>query len=104
MGTSTYMSPEQITGFDGIDPRSDLYSLACVLFECLAGHPPYDDPFEDLVLTRHQTAPVPDIRPLRPDTPESLAAVVERALAKDRADRWAGAAEMAAALPSLAHI
>ncbi len=103
VGTSTYMSPEQITGFDGLDPRSDLYSLGCVLFECLAGRPPYDDPFEDLVLTKHQTAPVPDLRPLRPDTPEALAAAVERALAKDRADRWADAAELAAALPSLAH-
>ena len=104
VGTSSYMSPEQITGFDGIDARSDLYSLGCVLFECLAGRPPYDDPFEDLVLTKHQTAPVPDVRPLRPDTPEALAAAVERALAKDRADRWAGAGDLAAALPALAHI
>ena len=79
VGTSAYMSPEQISGLDGIDARSDLYSLGCVLFECLAGKPPFDDPFEDLVLTKHQTAPVPDVRTRRPDAPTPLAAAITRA-------------------------
>ncbi len=103
VGTSAYMSPEQIAGLEGIDHRSDLYSLACVLFECLAGRPPFDDPFEDLVLTQHQTAPIPDIRQRRPETPAGLAEVITRALAKAREDRWASAASMAAALPAPAH-
>ncbi len=102
VGTSAYMSPEQIGGLEGIDPRSDIYSLGCVLFECLAGRPPYDDPFEDLVLTKHQTAPVPDVRSARPDTPEALAEAVGRALEKLRESRWQDAESMAAVLPSLA--
>ena len=86
-------------GIDGIDARSDFYSLACVLYECLAGRPPYDDPFEDLVLRKHQTAPVPDIHLARPDTPAPLAAAITRALAKDPAERWPTATAMLAALP-----
>lgn len=102
VGTSAYMSPEQIGGMETIDPRSDLYSLACVLHECLAGRPPYDDPFEDLILTKHQTAPVPDVRDARADTPPALAEAIRRALAKNRDHRWAGAEEMLATLPALA--
>jgi serine/threonine-protein kinase len=101
VGTSAYMSPEQISGSDNIDARSDLYSLGCVLFECLAGRPPFDDPFEDRVLTKHQTADVPDLLKLRTDTPPALAAVISRALAKAPEDRWANAEEMLAALPAL---
>lgn len=102
VGTSAYMSPEQIGGLEGVDPRSDIYSLGCVLFECLAGRPPYDDPFEDLVLTKHQTAPVPDVRTARQDTPDALADAISRALHKLREDRWQTAESMAAVLPSLA--
>lgn len=103
VGTSAYMSPEQIAGLDGLDARSDIYSLACVLFECLAGRPPFDDPFEDLVLTKHQTAAIPDIVEHRADTPAALAHAITRALAKAREDRWPSAAALAAALPALAH-
>ena len=102
VGTSAYMSPEQIGGIETIDPRSDLYSLGCVLHECLTGKPPFDDPFEDLVLTKHQVAPIPDVRDARPDTPPALADAIRRALAKDRDQRWPTAEAMAAALPALA--
>jgi eukaryotic-like serine/threonine-protein kinase len=101
VGTSAYMSPEQISGEEGIDARSDFYSLACVLFECLAGKPPFDDPFEDRVLTKHQTADVPDLQKLRPDASAPLVAVITRALAKARDERWETAEQMLAALPSL---
>jgi len=101
VGTSTYMSPEQIGGMDSIDPRSDLYSLACVLFECLVGRPPYEDPFEDRVLTKHQTAEIPDLHAIRPEVPPGLVSVITRALAKDPKDRWASAEEMAGSLPIL---
>ena len=102
VGTSAYMSPEQIAGIDEIDSRSDLYSLACVLFQSLAGRPPYDDAFEDRILTKHQSAAIPDLQQLRPDVPPALVAVLTRALAKAPVDRWATAELMAAALPALA--
>jgi serine/threonine-protein kinase len=98
VGTSTYMSPEQISGLDDIDHRTDIYSLGCVLFECLAGYPPFNDPFEESVLRMHRHAPPPDLRPLRPDAPAGLIEAVERALAKDRAERWPSASELRAAL------
>ncbi|MDQ3136215.1 MAG: serine/threonine protein kinase, partial [Gemmatimonadota bacterium] len=62
VGTSTYMSPEQITALEEIDLRSDLYSLACVLFECLAGQPPFVHKNEAVVLQLHLTQPAPDLR------------------------------------------
>jgi serine/threonine-protein kinase len=101
VGTSAYMSPEQIGGMDDIDSRSDLYSLGCVLFECLAGRPPFDDPFEDRVLTKHQSEAVPDLQALRPDAPPALVAVITRALAKLPEERWASAEQMLAAVPAL---
>ena len=101
VGTSAYMSPEQISGVEGIDARSDFYSLACVLFECLAGKPPFDDPFEDRVLTKHQTAEIPDLQRLRPDAPAPLVAVISRALGKTPEARWDTAEQMLAALPTL---
>ncbi len=102
VGTSAYMSPEQIEGAADIDARSDLYSLACVLFECLAGSPPFEDPFEDMVLTKHRTAPVPDLRAKRTDAPPALAEAISRALAKAPDERWASAEAMLAVLPALA--
>jgi serine/threonine protein kinase len=98
VGTSTYMSPEQITALQEIDLRSDLYSLAVVLFECLAGQPPFTHRNEAVVLQLHLTQPAPDVRDLRPDTPPELAAGIGRALAKTPAERWASAAEMRDAL------
>ncbi|HXI20026.1 MAG TPA: serine/threonine-protein kinase [Gemmatimonadales bacterium] len=102
VGTSAYMSPEQIAGMEDIDARSDLYSLGCVLFECLAGRPPYDDPYDDLVLTKHQTADVPDVRNHRKDTPPALAQAILRSMAKVREERWPTAEAMQAAISALA--
>jgi eukaryotic-like serine/threonine-protein kinase len=101
VGTSAYMSPEQISGSEDIDARSDLYSLGCVLYQCLAGRPPYDDAYDDIIMTKHQTAEVPDVRTERPDTPDALAHTIHRAMAKDREDRWPSAEVMDAALPEL---
>lgn len=101
VGTSAYMSPEQVSGSENIDPRSDLYSLGCVLFECLAGRPPFDDPFDDLVMTKHRTAEIPDVRTLREDTPEALALCIRRSMAKAPEHRWPTASAMLAALPAL---
>jgi eukaryotic-like serine/threonine-protein kinase len=94
VGTSTYMSPEQITALKEIDHRSDIYSLGCVLFECLAGRPPFQHRNEAVVLQLHLTQPAPDLRTLRPDTPKELAHGIARALAKAPEDRWQSAAAM----------
>jgi serine/threonine-protein kinase len=98
VGTSTYMSPEQVTGAEDIDHRSDIYSLGCVLFECLSGRPPFVAPREELVLAMHHKENPPKVQELRADTPEGLASVVDCALQKEKEERWQTAAEMKAAL------
>jgi eukaryotic-like serine/threonine-protein kinase len=98
VGTSRYMSPEQIAGSETVDPRSDLYSLACVLFECLAGRPPYHHPTETAILELHRTAPVPDIRTFAPAVPAELATAVSKALGKTPEERWPTAAAMLQAM------
>jgi serine/threonine-protein kinase len=102
VGTSHYMSPEQIMATDEPDPRSDLYSVGCVLFECVAGQPPYQHPNEIRVLHLHQTAPVPDLAKLVPAIPPHMASAIHRALAKQPQDRWPTAAAMAEELAASA--
>ena len=101
VGTSTYMSPEQITALQELDRRSDLYSLGCVLFECLAGQPPFTHRNEAMVLQLHLTQPAPDIRTLRPEIPTELASGIARALAKTPEERWQSAAAMRDALTAV---
>ena len=88
LGTPLYMSPEQAVGAQDIDGRSDLYSLACVLYEMLAGHPPYAADSLRQMLMRHALDPVPDLRALRPDVPEHISQAVAMGMAKDPADRF----------------
>jgi eukaryotic-like serine/threonine-protein kinase len=94
VGSSAYMSPEQINGDQIIDGRSDLYSLGCVLFECLAGRAPFVWRKEIVVLQLHLTEPAPDVRTLRQDVPPDLAEAISKALAKLPGERWQSAAEM----------
>jgi serine/threonine-protein kinase len=96
------MSPEQITALQEIDLRSDLYSLACVLFECLAGQPPFIHKNEAVVLQMHLTQPAPNLRSLRPEIPAELAAGIGRAMAKTPDQRWQTAAAMRDALAAVA--
>jgi serine/threonine protein kinase len=98
VGTSSYMSPEQVAGERDIDHRSDLYSLGCVMYECLRGAPPYTHLDDRLVLAMHQRSPIPDLRRRRRDTPARLAKLVTKALAKNPDDRWQNAGEMRTAL------
>jgi serine/threonine protein kinase len=98
VGTSSYMSPEQITGTREIDHRSDLYSVGCVLFECLAGQAPFAHRSEAVVLHRHLNDPAPDLRTMMPDAEPRVAETIARAMRKTPEERWATAGEMLAAL------
>ncbi|UCD24800.1 MAG: serine/threonine protein kinase, partial [Gemmatimonadota bacterium] len=73
-------------------------SLGCVLFECLAGRPPFVASREELILSMHHQEKAPDVTQFRKDAPEGLVGLVTRALQKERGERWQTAAEMAAAL------
>ena len=100
LGTARYMSPEQIKG-ERIDPRTDIYSLGVTLFEMLGGRPPFESDSAMTLMMMHMTDPVPDLRDLRSDIPAALVAVVNKALAKNKQDRYETAAEFANALRSL---
>lgn len=89
LGTPPYMSPEQAMAEPQLDGRSDLYSLAVVLFEVLAGTPPYSGPSTRAILARQLTDPIPSLRALRRDAPEGLERALTRALAREPGDRFA---------------
>jgi eukaryotic-like serine/threonine-protein kinase len=98
LGTPSYMSPEQASGTRVLDARSDIYALGCVLYEMLAGVPPFTGPTAQAVLARHSVDPVPSLRTVRSTVPHALEEVVSKALAKVPADRFATAAEFKEAL------
>ena len=98
LGTPAYMSPEQACGDHELDGRTDVYSLGCVLYETLAGEPPYSGSTPQSVIMKRLTEPVPDVRRLRPEVPEDIQRAIERSLAKHTGDRFPGAAELARAL------
>src|SRR5881296_1234429 len=97
IGTPLYMSPEQAGG-GAIDGRSDLYSLACVLYEMLAGHPPFLGGTAQAILARHALDPVPPLRTARGTVSGAVEQALDRALAKSPADRYATALKFAEAL------
>jgi len=99
VGTPQYMSPEQAAAQKDIDPRTDVYSLGCVLYEMLAGEPPYTGPNPQAVLAKRLSEPVPHLRTIR-DVPAALERAVTKALARSPADRYSTAAEFAGALDS----
>ncbi len=98
LGTAEYMSPEQAAGDTQLDGRSDIYSLACVLYEMLVGGPPFTAPTARGVMARHFVDPVPSIRTVRDTVPVKLETAVMTALAKTPVDRFADAAAFKAAL------
>jgi Tol biopolymer transport system component/tRNA A-37 threonylcarbamoyl transferase component Bud32 len=98
LGTPQYMSPEQATGDRQVDGRSDLYSLAAVLYEMLTGDPPHTGSTGQAIIARVITDRPRSIRSSRDTVPEYLDAAVQRALAKLPADRFTSASEFAAAL------
>ena len=94
LGTPSYMSPEQALAMPNVDGRTDIYALGCVLYEMLAGDPPFTGSNPQRVIAQHASSAVPSVRLARAVVPESVERIVERALAKSPADRFASAAEM----------
>ena len=101
LGTPSYMSPEQAAGERELDGRSDLYSLGCVLYEMLAGQPPFTGPTAQNVVQQHLVAAPLPITQLRPAVPGEVATTVARMLAKAPADRWRTAEELRTRLRTL---
>ncbi len=98
VGTPGYMSPEQSAGQTKLDARTDVYSLGCVVYEMLAGEPPFTGRTAQAVLARHIHEGPPSIHVIRPGITATIEQTINRALAKAPADRFASAAEFGAAL------
>ena len=98
LGTPHYMSPEQASGDPHVDGRADIYALGCVLYEMLAGEPPYTGPTAQAIIAKRMVEPIPQIRTVRETVPEELERAITRALAKTPADRFGTAPEFAEAL------
>ena len=101
LGTPVYMSPEQASGEYRLDGRSDVYSLGCVLYEMLAGDPPFTGKTPQSMMIAHLSAPPPPLAERRPGISPALAATVHRALEKIPGDRYASAGEFRDALERL---
>ena len=100
VGTPAYMSPEQATAEPRLDGRSDQYALGCVLYEMLAGAPPFTGPTSQAVMARHTADPVPPLRTVR-DVPSAVESAINKALSKMPADRWSTVTAFAESLQSV---
>lgn len=98
VGTPEYMSPEQAGGQGHLDGRSDVYALGCVLYEMLAGRPPFLGPTVESLVHQHLTAPPPALTDMRAAVPTRVAKAIEQCLAKAPADRYSTASQFAQAL------
>jgi serine/threonine-protein kinase len=98
VGTPEYMSPEQAVGEPTLDARSDVYSLACVLYEMLVGELPHGGRSVQSIIVKRLTTPAPFVRRFRADVPPHIERVLARGLAPDPANRFQSAASIAEAL------
>jgi eukaryotic-like serine/threonine-protein kinase len=102
LGTAAYMSPEQAAGERHLDGRSDIYSLACTVYEMLAGEPPFTGPTAQAVIARRFGGPPPRLHVIREGVPEAVERAIDHALAKVPADRFSTALQFSAALSARA--
>jgi serine/threonine-protein kinase len=100
LGTPAYMSPEQASGSEDIDSRTDVYALGCVVFEMVGGRPPFEGATPMALLAKHMADTVPSLRTSDPRIPLFVERAVERALAKAPEDRFASASAFVQALTS----
>jgi len=100
IGTPAYMSPEQAQG-EPVDGRSDIYALGVILFEMLSGKPPYKADTPMGVVVKHITEPVPHILDVNSNLPQAIEAVIQKGMAKDKLERFATCADLAAALSAI---
>jgi len=98
VGTPEYMSPEQASGDQGLDKRSDIYSLGCVLFEMLTGEPPHRGASARATIAKHLSERPRRVREVRPEVPTAVDEAVARALASDPTHRFASVSDLVAAL------
>ena len=98
LGTPQYMSPEQAMGGGAIDARADVYALGTVVFEMLAGEPPFTGATSSAILAKRAAVPAPPVRVLRPAVTPAMDAAVAKALAREPVDRWRTAGEFVEAL------
>ena len=103
LGTPHYMSPEQASATRSLDGRADLYALGCVLYEMLAGAPPFTGPSAQSILARHAVDPVPSLHTVRGTVPAGIEWAITKAMAKVPADRFTSAGEFADALAHPEH-
>jgi serine/threonine protein kinase len=101
MGTAYYIPPEQAESGRSADIRSDLYSVAAVLFEMLSGHPPYEGDTAVDIVVKHMNDKVPSICTIRPELPRELDQFMQKAMAKLPADRYSTPREFINALEKL---
>ncbi|HEV8149173.1 MAG TPA: protein kinase, partial [Gemmatimonadales bacterium] len=101
-GTPAYVSPEQASGEKELDTRSDVYSLACVVYEMLSGRPPFEGPTTQAIVSRRFIAPPPSIREFAPEVPPLLDRAVEQGMALKPDQRPATPAEFSAAVSAAA--
>jgi serine/threonine-protein kinase len=102
LGTPFYMCPEQAQAASDVDPRADIYSVGAILFECLSGRPPHTGETYEQVILSICMRDAPNLRAIAPSVPPEIAAFVARALSRDRAQRFASAERMLAALHEVA--
>ena len=94
LGTPLYMSPEQCAGESEIGPQADVYALGATLYTLIAGRPPFLGDSPMIVMAKHRTEPVPDLRSANSTASDAVASIVSKAMAKESARRYADAGEL----------